>query len=145
MNLVPADSPHLRERAEDVFEVNDDVRAIAADMLALMYAKNGIGLAANQVGILTRIIVIDLSREKNNAVVMINPTILKATGEQTYPEGCLSFPGRKVEVTRAARVKVRYQDEDGDSRTIKASALFAQCIQHEIDHLNGICIGESHP
>lgn len=137
--LVDSASPILRRRALPVTETLELARKLGGDMLDTMYAKGGIGLAANQVGFLLRVIVVDLSDRQNTPMIMINPVITKARGKQTVTEGCLSYPGRKVRVTRAAKITVKYLDEHGDPRSLKASNMFAQCVQHEVDHLDGIC------
>lgn len=144
MKLVAADHPALRQRADEVSAVTSEIRKTAKQMLDNMYAGNGtdtgMGLAANQVGILQRIIVLDGSRSRNQPIVMINPEILKAKGEQVWEEGCLSFPGKKVKIKRAKQIIVKYFDLDEDENHVSFNGLMAQCIQHEIDHLNGVCI-----
>lgn len=137
--LEKDDAPALKAKAFPVEDVTDEVRRLARDMLDTMYANGGCGLAANQVNSLQRVIVVDLSERHNSPMVMINPEITKARGTQTRLEGCLSYPGRKVKVTRAAKLTVKYLDDQGTPCSLKASSLFAQAVQHEIDHLNGIC------
>lgn len=129
--------PRLRRRAESVAEVNDAIRRLVADMAETMYAAPGIGLAAIQINEPRRIVVIDLSENRNQLMVLINPEILARDGEQEFEEGCLSVPGIYEEVTRASHVKVRALDRDGRPFEIEANGLLATCIQHEIDHLDG--------
>jgi peptide deformylase len=116
------------------------VRDLSARMLAAMYAAPGIGLAAPQVGELLRLVVIDLQKDEAKApFVMVNPEIVAASPETaTREEGCLSLPGQYAEVTRPARVRVRYHDQEGARREIEGEGLMAACLQHEIDHLDGV-------
>ncbi len=127
--------PVLGKVCKPVTDVKLRIRTLIADMYETMYHANGVGLAAPQVGVLKRIVVIDT--DEDNPVCMINPEILEMSGEQTGDEGCLSVPGMAGEVTRANYVKVRYFDEDMDECVIEAEGLFARCIQHELDHLDG--------
>jgi peptide deformylase len=129
--------PRLRRRAESVAEVNDEIRQLVTDMAETMYDAPGIGLAAIQVNEPWRVVVIDLSEQRNRLMVFINPEILARDGEQVFEEGCLSVPGIFDEVRRAAHVKVRALDRDGRPFEIEADGLLATCIQHEIDHLDG--------
>lgn len=129
--------PRLRRKAEPVAEVTDAIRSLVADMAETMYQAPGIGLAAIQVGVLKRVVVIDLSEERNQLQVFINPEIRERDGEQILEEGCLSVPGIFEPVTRAGRVRVRALDRDGQPFELEASGLLATCIQHEIDHLDG--------
>jgi peptide deformylase len=116
------------------------VRALLPKMFATMYRAPGIGLAAPQVGILLRVAIVDLMPDEKPApIAMINPEIVAASTElATREEGCLSIPGQYAEVTRPARVKVRYSDPEGARREIEAEGLLAACLQHEIDHLDGV-------
>ncbi|KRG69345.1 peptide deformylase [Pseudoxanthomonas dokdonensis] len=107
------------------------------DMFETMYEAPGIGLAASQVDVHQRFVVIDVSEEKNTPLVFINPEILDRTGEQVYQEGCLSVPGIFADVTRADEITVRFLDRQGEAREIRADGLLAVCIQHEMDHLDG--------
>jgi peptide deformylase len=137
--LVP--DPRLRARAKPVGPADADrVRDLSARMLAAMYAAPGIGLAAPQVGELLRLVVIDLQKDEAKApFVMVNPEIVAASPETaTREEGCLSLPGQYAEVTRPARVRVRYHDQEGARREIEGEGLMAACLQHEIDHLDGV-------
>jgi peptide deformylase len=137
--LVP--DPRLRAKAKPVGPADADrVRDLAPRMLAAMYAAPGIGLAAPQVGELLRLVVIDLQRDESRApLVLVNPEIVAASAETaTREEGCLSLPGQYAEVTRPARVRVRYQDLAGARREIEGEGLLSACLQHEIDHLDGV-------
>ncbi|WP_043362063.1 peptide deformylase [Belnapia sp. F-4-1] len=137
--LVP--DPRLRAKARPVGQGDaDTVRALAPRMLDAMYKAPGIGLAAPQVGELLRLIVVDLQPEEKPApLVLVNPEIVAASTElSTREEGCLSLPGQYADVTRPARVKLRYLDLEGAKREIEAEGLLATCLQHEVDHLNGV-------
>ena len=150
--LVIAPDERLNKASEPVAEVTDEVRNLAADMLETMYANNGIGLAAVQVGVHQRIIVVDVEwpspryegdpeggPEKGNPIVLINPEVVAESEDLgTYNEGCLSFPDQYSEVERPAQVTIRYLDLDGKEQELKAHSLLATCIQHEIDHINGV-------
>jgi peptide deformylase len=139
IHIVP--DPVLRKVARAVTPADmEEVRALIPAMFATMYAAPGIGLAAPQVGRLLRLVVIDLAPEKVPApIVLINPEIIAASDETAArEEGCLSLPEQYAEVTRPARVVVRYQDEHGVKKEIEGEGLMAACLQHEIDHLNGV-------
>lgn len=129
--------PRLRRRAAPVAEVTDATRALIDDMAETMYNAPGIGLAAVQIGVLERVVVIDLSEERNQLQVFVNPEIVEADGEQIMEEGCLSVPGIFEPVVRAGHVRVRALDRDGRAFELEATGLLATCIQHEIDHLDG--------
>lgn len=129
--------PRLRRKAQPVERVDDRVRALVDDMADTMYQAPGIGLAAPQVGVAQRVIVIDISEERNALQVFINPQILFTDGEQTLEEGCLSVPGIYDNVTRAARIRVRALGRDGELFEREIEGLLATCVQHEIDHLEG--------
>ena len=129
--------PRLRRVAVPVETITDDVRWLVADMAETMYQAPGIGLAAIQIGVASRVIVIDISESRDQLKVFINPEIIERDGEQTIEEGCLSVPGIFEPVTRAGHVRVRALDLDGQPFEIEASGLLATCIQHEIDHLDG--------
>ncbi len=139
--IVIAPDPRLKTRAKPVEHVDDRVRKLLDDMLETMYDAPGIGLAAPQVGVLERVIVIDVA-DKDEApkpMRIVNPEVLWTSEERTtYNEGCLSLPDQYGDVTRPARVKVRYQDETGAAREVEADGLLATCLQHEIDHLDGV-------
>jgi len=138
LNILEFPDPRLRTKAELVVEVTDDTRCIIADMFETMYAAPGIGLAATQVDIHQQIIVIDISEEKSEPYVFINPTITVLDQDlDNYDEGCLSVPGFYETVERPRQVRVEALDKDGQSFVIEPTGLLAVCIQHEIDHLNG--------
>ncbi len=135
--------PVLRQKGRPVEVWDEDLRRTLMDMAETMYAYKGIGLAAQQVGLTQRIMVCDVPSEKEGErgtglLLVTNPRIVRREGEVTWNEGCLSFPGLEIDVNRAARVRVVYQDERGVQREIEAQGLFAVCLQHEIDHLDGI-------
>ncbi|CAJ0993482.1 peptide deformylase [Pantoea sp. Nvir] len=127
----------LRKMAAPVKEVNTEIRLIINDMFETMYSKEGIGLAATQVDIHRCIIVIDVSENRDERLVMINPELLEKSGETYIEEGCLSIPTQRSIVQRAERVKVRALDSNGNSFELETDGLLAICIQHEIDHLDG--------
>lgn len=129
--------PRLHKKAAPVAVVDDAIRRLAADMAETMYAAPGIGLAATQVDVHKRVIVIDASEEKNHLLTLINPLILWRDGECEAEEGCLSVPGIFEKVKRSARVKVRALGLDGKPFELEAEGLLAVCIQHEMDHLEG--------
>lgn len=129
--------PRLRTKATAVAEVDDEIRSLVADLLETMYAAPGIGLAATQVDVHQRILVTDVSEERDDPLCLINPEILTMEGEISYEEGCLSVPGVFEPVDRAERIRVRAMDETGEVREFDAEGLLAICIQHEIDHLEG--------
>ena len=131
--------PRLREQAQQVKVVDDEVRQIIADMFETMYASNGVGLAAPQIGVGRRVVTIDTSPRQEGArpVALVNPVIFKTEGEVVYQEGCLSIPGEAEDVTRAEKVWVRALDKDGQTFEIEGTALLAVALQHEIDHLEG--------
>jgi peptide deformylase len=128
----------LHKVAKPVAAVDDRIRKLAADMAQTMYEAPGVGLAATQVDVHERVVVIDVSEEKNDLRVLINPEIISQSDDQnTYEEGCLSVPGVYDEVDRPARVRVRALNLEGESYEFDADGLLAVCVQHEIDHLNG--------
>jgi len=129
--------PRLHKVAAPVVRVDDKIRRLIKDMAETMYAAPGIGLAATQVDVHQRIIVIDISETRDQLQVLINPEIISAEGEEECEEGCLSVPGIYEKVTRAAKIVVSALDETGHPTTIEADGLLAVCIQHEMDHLIG--------
>jgi len=129
--------PRLHTVATPVARVDDEIRKLIADMAETMYEAPGIGLAATQVDVHKRIVVIDVSEDKSGLMALINPEILERSGEQVCEEGCLSVPGIYEKVLRAERVKVRALNEKGESVEFEADGLLAVCVQHEIDHLDG--------
>ena len=131
----------LRQISERVEKVGEEERRLMNDMLETMYAANGIGLAAIQIGIPKRIIIMDISKDANNKKPMyfINPVIQqRATSKSTYEEGCLSVPDQYAEIERASKCEIEYLDYNGEKKLLKAEGLLATCIQHEMDHLEGI-------
>jgi len=131
----------LRKKSATLDKVDDDLRELMDDMLETMYAAPGIGLAGVQIGILKRLIVIDVSKdeEKKSPLFLINPEIIsKSSNTSVYEEGCLSLPGFFAEIERPAECQIEYIDYHGKKKEMKASGLLATCIQHEVDHLNGI-------
>lgn len=127
----------LRKKAKTVEVIDDKIRALVDDMLDTLYKYNGVGLAAPQVGILKRIVVID-TYEGKGPIVLINPEIIKEKGEQEVDEGCLSFPSQYAKIIRPKEVSVKALDENGKEFKITGKDLLAQALSHEIDHLNGI-------
>ena len=139
--IVIEPDPIFRKKSENLETVDDQLRGLLDDMLETMYSAPGIGLAAVQVGILKRAIVIDVSRdkEKKNPFFLINPEIIyKSKNTSIHEEGCLSLPGYFAEIERPAECQVKYIDYHGEKKEIKASGLLSTCIQHEIDHLDGV-------
>jgi len=127
----------LRNKALPVDTINEEIKSLAADMLETMYAEGGIGLAATQVNIRKRIVVIDLSENKDNPVILINPEVTWSEGTEEMQEGCLSVPDYFDTVERAERIRYQYLDLDGNLVESDTDGLLAVCVQHEIDHLNG--------
>ena len=127
----------LRKKALPVDNVDDEIRQIVDDMFETMYAAPGIGLAATQVNIQKQIIVIDISKDKTEPLVLINPEIVASDGHEEMEEGCLSVPGYYETVRRAERIRVRALDRDGNTYELETDDLLAVCIQHEMDHLDG--------
>ncbi|EJL6399006.1 peptide deformylase [Vibrio navarrensis] len=127
----------LRTVAKPVEAVTPEIQKIVDDMIETMYDEEGIGLAATQVDIHQRIVVIDISENRDQPMVLINPEILEKRGEDGIEEGCLSVPGARALVPRAAEVTVKALDRDGNPFTLEADDLLAICIQHELDHLQG--------
>ena len=137
LEILHSPDPRLSRKARPVEVVDDAVRKTAEDMLETMYDAPGIGLAATQVNILQQIAVIDVSEDKNEPRCLINPKIIERDGEEEMREGCLSVPEVFAHIKRAERVTVEFLDLDGQANTLEANGLFAVCIQHEIDHLQG--------
>ena len=133
-------NPILKQKAQPVAKVDDSIRTLIKDMFESMYAADGVGLAAPQIGVLKNVIVLDTTprQPESKPVAMVNPEILTLEGKCTYKEGCLSVPGEAEDVERAAVVTARYLDEDGNEKTITADGLLAIAIQHECDHLKGV-------
>ena len=126
----------LKKKSREVEVIDEKIQILIDDMIETMHKYNGVGLAAVQVGILKRVIVIDLYDDKG-PIVMINPVIIKTKGEQEVDEGCLSFPNQFAKVIRPAEVVAEYTDREGKRMRVKAKELLAQTISHEVDHLNG--------
>ena len=133
----------LKQKAERVEEFNSELKELVEDMFETMYKRGGVGLAANQVGVLKRVFILDLNsgkeRQGEEKLVFVNPEIVHSEGEVVHEEGCLSLPGLWKKVKRAKRVVVRAQDLEGKEFEIEAEGLLSRAIQHEIDHLDGIC------
>ena len=139
--IVIEPDPILRQKCEPVGQVDDKLRTLMKDMLETMYKAPGIGLAAIQLGILKRLVVIDISKdsEKKNPLFLINPEItFKSKKTSTFEEGCLSLPGQYAEIERPAECHLQYLDFHGKKKEIKADGLLSTCIQHEVDHLDGV-------
>lgn len=132
--------PHkvLREVTPPITQFDNQLVATVKDMIATMYADDGCGLAATQVGLTLRLFVMDVSKDANQPECFVNPEILESEGEIAREEGCLSLPGVYAKVMRAAKVKVQYQDEFGTTHTRDLDGLAAHCFQHELDHLDGV-------
>jgi peptide deformylase len=137
LTILEFPDPRLRTQATPVKQVDVALRALCDDMIETMYAANGIGLAATQVNVHQRLVVIDVSEERNQPRVFINPEILEREGVEVTEEGCLSVPGAYENVERAEQVTVKALDRDGNEFTLQADGLLAVCIQHELDHLQG--------
>ncbi|WP_055667871.1 peptide deformylase [Desnuesiella massiliensis] len=125
----------LRKKSKTVDVINDRIKTLIKDMIETMYEADGVGLAAPQVGILKRIVVIDVG---DGPIAMINPEIIKTEGTYVDVEGCLSVPGEQGEVERPQKVVAKYLDENGKENIVEAEELFARAICHELDHLNGV-------
>ena len=137
LTILQFPDPRLRTVARPVDAVDDELRALADDMLETMYAAHGIGLAATQVDRHVRMLVLDVSEDRDEPHVLINPEIIDRHGSQVCEEGCLSVPGEYAEVERAEAIRVRALGRDGEPYELDADGLMAVCIQHEIDHLDG--------
>lgn len=138
LNILHFPDEKLRTVAKSVERVDDTLRALIDNMFETMYDAPGIGLAASQVDVHQRLIAIDVSEEKNQPLVLINPEIIWKEGEEQMEEGCLSIPGIYEPVTRAEKIKVKALDREGEMFELETDGLLAVCIQHEIDHLDGI-------
>ncbi len=137
LNILRFPDPRLRQKAKIVATVNTRIRQLVDDMFDTMYQAPGIGLAAVQVNMLKRIVVIDISENKDQPLCLINPEIIETSGEEKSEEGCLSVPGIYEMVSRAEHIIVRALDRDGEAFELETGDLLAVCIQHEIDHLDG--------
>mgnify|MGYP001375078016 FL=1 len=139
--ILTEPDPFLRQKSTIVDKVDNEIRILMDDMLETMYSAPGIGLAAIQVGVPKRVIVIDLSKdgEKKNPLYFVNPEIItRSKQDASYEEGCLSVPNQFAEISRPDTCKVKFLDYEGNKKTLDAEGLLATCIQHEIDHLDGI-------
>jgi len=139
--ILTAPDPRLKVMSKPVAKVDDSIRRLMDDMLATMYASEGLGLAAPQVGVPKRVIVMDLARqgEKPNPIMLANPEVIwRSEEEMVCEEGCLSVPDQYSEVSRPKAVRIRYLDYQNEIREMDAEGYLATCLQHEIDHLNGI-------
>lgn len=139
--ILKLPDPKLRLKSEPIIKVTDEIRALSDAMLETMYDAPGIGLAAIQIGEPKRLLVIDLAKKEGEKqpMVVINPEIVATSDEKSvYEEGCLSIPEYYEEVERPAKVTVRFLDREGAEKTVEAEGLLATCLQHEIDHLNGV-------
>ena len=137
-NIRTEGDPILGKISKPILEMSDKTKQLIGDMLETMYHANGVGLAAVQVGVLKRIVVIDVSEEGNSPIILINPEIIDKSGSQTGDEGCLSVPGKSGQVTRAMKVKVKAFNEKMELFELEGEELLARAIQHEVDHLDGI-------
>lgn len=132
------DDPILRKKSREVEVIDDRIREILDDMVETMYAGNGVGLSAVQIGVLKRLVVIDTEYDGRPPIKLVNPVIVKQKGEQECDEGCLSFPNQFAKVVRPMEVTVEALDENGKKIKIKGKELLAQCLAHELDHLDGV-------
>ena len=137
LNILEFPDQRLRKKAAPVAEVNSDIRKLVDDMFETMYEARGVGLAATQVNVQQRVIVMDTSEEKDAPLCFINPEIVAKDGVEESEEGCLSVPGFFEKVKRAERITVKALNRDGETFELEADDLLAVCIQHEIDHLEG--------
>ena len=137
LDIVQIGDPVLRRKAHKITQIDRDIRLLADDMVETLRDSGGVGLAAPQVGILRRVVVIDVTPDHTGLMEMINPEIIAADGSQTGREGCLSLPGRQAIVTRPMKVKARYQNRKGEWMEIETEGLEARAICHELDHLDG--------
>lgn len=137
-NIRLDDDPVLRKISREVDKFDDRLKLLAVDMIDTMYHANGVGLAAPQIGIRRRVIVVDISEERDNPIVMVNPEIIDQCGCELGLEGCLSVKNRQGDVERPTSISVKYKDINGNNKQIEADDFFARAICHEIDHLNGI-------
>jgi len=137
LTILEFPDPRLRTRATSVESVDKALKSLISDLLETMYAAPGIGLAATQVDVHKRLLVADVSADKTEPYVLVNPVILQKDGVTVSEEGCLSVPGYYEEIERAEHIRVRFLDRDGEEHEMDAEGLLAVCIQHEVDHLDG--------
>lgn len=140
LELVTAPDPRLAICSQEVEQVTPNLQQFMDDMVETMYAEEGIGLSAVQVGKHLRVLVMDMQEDgEKNPIYMVNPKIIKSSDDENiYEEGCLSFPGQRAMVTRPTEVTVEYLDYNGKKQTMECDGLLATCVQHELDHLNGV-------
>ncbi|MBA55151.1 MAG: peptide deformylase [Pseudomonadales bacterium] len=137
LDILEFPDPRLRTKAKPVTKVDDKIRKLTDDMLETMYQAPGIGLAATQVNVHQRIVVIDVSEEKDQPLVLINPEFEVISGEQDFDEGCLSVPGYYETVTRAEKIRLKALNRDGEPFEMECDGILSVCVQHELDHLDG--------
>lgn len=137
LEILHFPDPRLRTRAQPVEAVDDEIKQLVTDMFETMYAAPGIGLAATQVNVHKRLLILDISEKKDQPMCFINPELIEKSGEEEMEEGCLSVPGYYEKVRRADHIRVRALDREGKPFELEADGLLAVCIQHEIDHLDG--------
>lgn len=137
LDILRFPDPRLRNIAKPVVVVDESVKKLADDMLETMYAAPGIGLAATQVNVAKRVIVVDISEKQDQPIVLINPKLVDTSGSEEMEEGCLSVPGFFEKVQRAEKIRVEALDREGNSFEMDMDGLMAVCVQHEIDHLDG--------
>ena len=137
LTILEFPDPRLRTRAQPVTVFDAALKQLVADMFETMYAAPGVGLAATQVNVHRQLLVMDMSEDKSDPRVLINPRLIEKSGEQIFQEGCLSFPGIYADVERALRVKVQAQDVEGQESVFEVEGPLAVCVQHEMDHLQG--------
>ena len=130
-------NPVIKKKSESVEEVNEEIKQLIEDMTETMYASRGVGLAAVQIGVLKRVIVVNIGE---GLIAMVNPEILESDGESQMEEGCLCLPGVLIDVKRSEKVKVKGLNEKGEEVVVDAEGLLARAFQHEVDHLNGVLI-----
>ena len=134
---IPEDNEFLRKKSREVEKIDERILTLLDDMAETMYDANGVGLAAPQIGVLRRVVVVDVSEERNDLIELINPVIVYKKGEQICTEGCLSVPGRQGTVERPEKVHVKALNRNGEEILIKANGFLANALCHEIDHLSG--------
>lgn len=137
LDILEFPDPRLRTKAKPVTKVDNNIRKLTDDMLETMYHAPGIGLAASQVNVHQRIVVIDVSEEKDQPLVLINPEFEVISGEQDFDEGCLSVPGYYETVTRAEKIRLKALNRDGEPFEMECDGILSVCVQHELDHLDG--------
>lgn len=137
LDILIYPDPRLHEVAKPVTDVDDRIQKLIDDMAETMYDAPGIGLAAPQVNVLERIIVVDISENRDSLIALVNPEVIESAGEVEYEEGCLSVPGIYASVNRGEKIRVRALDRSGEPFELDAEGLLSICIQHEIDHLDG--------